>query len=173
MLYSPYHGSRHLIIILVFLGLNFIGFINDKKFKLNISALGAVVLILMVFSWNLTVKGGYMYALPQYENDLFSTTPIDSDANLLTDAFTVDSAGVNWDNTVMFLLDGTSINYLYSLPAGAGIQIVHQNYIMQEEGGFASRYAITTNSDYFRDWMFYKGYAPLVTAQEYILYERF
>ncbi len=173
ILYTPYQGSRHLISIIIFLGLFSIGVINDNRTKITTGLLVSALLLTAVFSWFQLPTNEYTYSLPNYDTNKLSNNIIEDEAMLLSDAYVVDTQGVNWDNTVMFTLGSTNFNYLYYLPAGSGIQLVTINYVVEKEGGFASRYVITENSDYFRDLMFLKGFSPLKTADSYILYEKF
>ena len=123
---------------LIVLGIFFVGFESKKEIVLGLT---------IAFVW---VFGVQVEFYPCVEKDVILEKEINDASERLEGVFAVSSEKDNWDNTIIWVLadDAGEVWWqgLYAIPAGMGINLCTNDYIIDNYADLKAKWIYTNNS---------------------------
>ena len=155
LLYDVRVGSRHL------LAWGLLGVLLITSVEKNRVIKLLLVISLVYLTWG--SKDTYSYSLPRYDSN-FASSLLDNEKKLEEEMPIHEDP---WDNTIIWAL---SVNYkdLYAVPEGYGINICHDQYIIDNASELKSKYvaaSIASDLDSYADDMGWKEVALCNTTR--------
>lgn len=166
LFYSIQMGSRHLIVLCLFLQFTVV-----CLFSVPVKALAAITVAIGLLSWS-AFGDRFIFSLPKAGEDVLFPDLVLEDAELLSDAFSVKDSDNRWDNTVVYCYPSTNWSYCYFLPKGVGVELVLDMYALENCSELKSGYVLAAPQDAYDEIFTDAGWEALVTGRDFILYRR-
>lgn len=130
ILFSIVSGNKHFLELIV-LGIFVIGLKGDRKI---------VSFMIISLCWLCLLQIGNYSCI---EQDDALVMWMEEGEKQLESRITVDPENDYWDNTIIWILDGTWWRGLYAVPSGMGINCCMADYVLDNWGNLQSRYLYT------------------------------